>query len=112
MVYRTIIGAVPSKSNQYRFAGNRMYKSAHVKQYEKDFAKQWVNGGMVKGFFELRVIAHMRNNRQDLDGCFKILLDNLERVGAIENDCFCVKIYAEKHITELDPKVEITIKQH
>lgn len=103
---------MPSKSNSYRISGNRLYKSAEVKQYEKDFAKQWVNGGMIKGFFELRVIAHMRNNRADLDGVFKVLLDNLEKVGAIENDCFCVKIYAEKHITETDPRVDITIKKH
>lgn len=54
----------------------------------------------------------MKNSRADLDGIFKVILDNLQRVGAIENDCYCVKIYAEKHITELEPRVDIVIKAH
>lgn len=109
---KTIYGSPPSKSNQYRISGSRLYKSPEVRRYEKDFAAQWVNGGMVKGFFELTLIAYMKNNRADLDGIFKVILDNLQRVGAIENDCYCVKIYAEKHITELEPRVDIIIKPH
>lgn len=107
---RTIYGSVPSKSNQYRISGSRLYKSTEVKRYEADFAKQWVNVGTIKGYFELRVIAHLKNSLQDLDGIFKVILDNLQRIGAITNDRNCVKIYAEKHIDKTNPRIELTIK--
>lgn len=110
-IQATIYGNVPSKSNAYRISGNRLYKTDRCKQYELDFRRQWVNKGQIKGWFEISLIYKLKDNRQDLDGCFKVVLDCLQKVGAIENDNKCVKIYAEKHISEIQ-RVDILIKEH
>lgn len=107
---QTIYGQVVSKSNAYRISGNRLYKSAECRKYERDFAKQWTNKGMIKGDFILSMTAYMRDSRIDLDGCFKVILDSLQKAGAIENDRHCVGIIAFKNIDKDVPRIFIKLQ--
>lgn len=107
---QTIIGNVPSKSNQYRISGNRLYKTKAVKDYERGFALQYKRHETIRGGFGLSIKAYLVNNRQDLDNLLKVCLDMLESVGAIENDSFCERIEATKFIDKTNPRIEIELK--
>jgi len=110
-VSRTIFGQIPSKSNGYRFGKGRVYKSSEVKQYEADFAKQWVRTDTIEGYFELTAIVYFRSDRSDLDGALKCTLDMLQKVGAIKNDNKCIKLHFEKRIDKANPRIELTLKK-
>jgi Holliday junction resolvase RusA-like endonuclease len=108
-----VFGSIPSKSNQYIIAGNRLIKSAKVKQYEESFAIQckFYRNANIDTAFEIEVDAYLANPRQDLDGIMKILMDSLQSVKAISNDNLAYKITARKFIDKVSPRVEFQIKQ-
>jgi Holliday junction resolvase RusA-like endonuclease len=45
----------------------------------------------------------------DLDNHCKVVLDCLQKAGAIVNDNKCVKIVAEKFIDKVNPRIEFKI---
>lgn len=109
----TIYGQVPSKSNGYRvtcIAGRgQLYKTKELKTYEKNFALQYKRHPKILGNFELIVSVYFRSNRSDLDGMFKVVLDCLQSVEAIDNDRYCTKIIATKFVDKQNPRVEIIL---
>jgi Holliday junction resolvase RusA-like endonuclease len=111
--YQVIHGVCPSKSNQYRIGNKRFYKSKEVKDYEASFNYQCdlYRHTKIEGEFEFYVRAYLKNNRQDLDGIFKILLDNLQRMGIISNDNLCKKIDAEKYHDAVNPRIEFFLNE-
>lgn len=113
--WQTIIGHVPSKSNNYKI----IYKGGHpsidksesVKKYEQDFYMQIgkYRNMMISGFFELHIRAYFETMSPDLDNCLKTVLDCLQYTKTIKNDNKCVKIIAEKFIDKNNPRIEFRL---
>jgi len=106
---------VPSKANAYKivsFNGHySLAKGKKLKEYEKSFFLQcpYRNVNITK-FFSIDIEVFYANNRKDLDGCFKIILDCLQQCNVIKNDRECVEIHAKKMVDKINPRVHITIK--
>ena len=109
----TIYGQVPSKSNGYRIITIRghgsLAKTKELKEYEANFALQYKRHNKILGNFEVEVDVYFRSNRSDLDGMFKVFLDCLQKVEAIDNDRYCMKIVARKFVDKLNPRLEFKI---
>lgn len=110
-----IYGQVPSKSNGYRvgtIAGRaQLYKTKELRLYEKNFGLQYRRHNKILGNFEVEVDVYFRSNKSDLDGMFKVFLDCLQAVDAIDNDRYCMKIVARKFIDKENPRIEFELKQ-
>ena len=107
-----ICGTIPSKSNSYKVSRRGMYKSPQLVQYEQSFALQllqYQKQETIMGDFAIEVDVYYESKRADLDGCFKILFDSLQKNSVIDNDRKCMKIIAQRHIDKLNPRVEFTI---
>lgn len=112
-VYQTIHGLIPSKSNGYVITANRLIKSAAVRKYEEKFYIQChhYRNKNIEGYFELHAKVFFSSERSDLDGCFKLLLDCLQKAKAIKNDNRCTKIIAEKFLDKANPRIEFMLKE-
>lgn len=111
-----IYGSIPSKSNSYKIVTlcghGSLAKQKVLKDYEKDFYKQCsLRDKQISGFFKIDVDVYFANNRKDLDGSFKILLDCLQGCKAIKNDRQCMEINARKLIDKLNPRIEFIIEE-
>ena len=108
-----IYGQVPSKSNGYRIISIRghgsLAKTKELKEYESNFALQYKRHNKILGNFEVEVDVYFRSNRSDLDGMFKVFLDCLQKVEAIDNDRYCMKIVARKFVDKENPRLEFKI---
>ena len=115
--WQTILGQIPSKSNQYeiiRVAGRPgLKKSTTTLHYEKSFYMQAskYRGLNIDGLFELHVKVYYPTMSPDLDNCFKCLLDCLQYSLAIRNDNSCVKILGEKFIDKNNPRIEFRLTE-
>lgn len=111
-----IYGQVPSKSNGYRvgtIAGRaQLYKTKELRLYEKNFGLQYRRHKKILGNFEVEVDVYFRSNKSDLDGMFKVFLDCLQMVDAIDNDRYCMKIVARKFVDKENPRIEFEIKPY
>ena len=99
-----IRGTCPSKSNCYRIGDRLLYKTKALTTYENNFyiqCRQYRNVD-IRGYFELHVRVFYPNQRADLDNAMKIILDCLQKAGAIKNDNKCIKIVAEKFLDKWD----------
>lgn len=112
----TIYGQAPSKSNGYRIISIRghgsLAKTKELKEYEKNFCLQFGKCEQIMGNFGVEVDVYFRSNRSDLDGMFKVFLDCLQKVGAIENDRYCMSIKARKFVDKDNPRLEFKIIPH
>lgn len=114
---QTIYGQCPSKSNCYRivtFNGHgSLAKTQALKKYENDFFIQcnYYRNKNIAGYFELYVDVYYPDQRSDLDNAFKVVLDCLQKVGAIKNDNKAVKIVAQKFLDKKEPRIEFLIKE-
>ena len=110
MTWHRVIGQIPSKSNLYRISGGRMYKAEEVTKYELAFAAQTrhLRDAMI-GDFEVELRAYFPDKRQDLDGCFKVFFDCLQKIGAIQNDRKCQAIQAWRHVDKQNPRIEFKL---
>lgn len=111
----TILGDTPSKANSYRVitikGHGSLGKTQSLKAYEKSFYLQCPCRGVnITDFFTIDLDVFYANNRKDLDGCFKIILDCLQMCQVIKNDRECVEIHARKMLDATNPRVEITIR--
>lgn len=111
-----IYGSIPSKSNSYKIVSlcghGALAKQKVLKEYEQNFYKQCsLRDKKIGGFFKIDVDVYFANNRKDLDGSFKILLDCLQSCKAIINDRQCVEIHARKLIDKINPRVEFIIEE-
>lgn len=106
----TIKGQVPSKSNGYRIARNRLFKSQELRQYEESFS--WQSAKVLQEFhdkFGITLTVYFQSNRSDLDNAAKVILDCLQKSGIIKNDRNCWQLQMTKQIDKLNPRVEILI---
>jgi len=108
----TIIGQVPSKSNGYRIANNRLYKSVELKEYEVGFEWQIRKHKVttITEPFEIWIDVYFRSNRSDLDNAAKVILDCLQKAEIIANDRLCSVLAMRKFIDKLNPRIEFEIK--
>lgn len=110
---QVIQGVCPSKSNCYRIGHKGLFKTPALTKYENAFYLQCnhYRNKKIAGLFELYLDVHYPANRADLDNALKIVLDCLQKVGAIVNDNKCVKIVAQKFISKDNPRIEFELKQ-
>lgn len=110
----TIKGQVPSKSNGYRIANNRMFKSIELKSYEASFEwqikKHVKENESVEVPFQIWIEVYFQSNRSDLDNSAKVILDCLQTSGVIKNDRLCSVLVMRKHIDKENPRIEFEIK--
>jgi len=106
----TIKGQVPSKSNGYRIANNRLFKSKELKEFEQSFAWQSAKAlNEFNGKFGITMKVYFQSNRSDLDNAAKVILDCLQTSGIIKNDRNCWQLQMTKEIDKLNPRVELFI---
>jgi Holliday junction resolvase RusA-like endonuclease len=114
---QVIFGTIPSKSNSYKIIkiGNisSLGKTTSLKKYEKDFYIQCnvYRDKNIEGYFEFYADVYYPNQRSDLDGCMKVVLDCLQKVKAIKNDNRCVKILLRKFLDKDKPRIEFILKE-
>ena len=111
----TIAGSVPSKINSYRIVTvgghGSLAKTDALKKYETAFYLQMgrYRGLGIQGLFELHADIYWSSMSHDLDNALKIILDCLQRGGAIRNDNRCTHIVERKFIDKRNPRVEFRI---
>lgn len=110
----TILGQVPSKSNGYKIANNRLYKSKELIEYENKF--KWLlalakgkPSEPIKDKFAIEILVYFQSNRSDLDNSAKIILDCLQNCNVIENDRLCHRLLMYKFIDKENPRIEFEI---
>lgn len=105
-----IYGIVPSKSNGYKPIEKGMVKKQHIKEYERIFAIQYrLIQPMIKGKFALVMDVYFPSEAHDLDGALKIVLDMLQKIGAVKNDNKNYKLIIDKYIDKANPRIELEI---
>lgn len=113
--WQTILGQAPSKSNSYRLikinGHASMKRSDAIVKYEDSFYMQMgtYRNLDVTGYFELHIRVYFTTMSHDLDNSLKVVLDCLQRAGAVKNDNRCVKIIADKFLDKLNPRVEFRL---
>lgn len=118
MEYEVIRSQIISKSNGYQAVpdgqgGRRITKSAQVRAYEKEFARQCsiYRDRNISRPFILHLVVYESSWAYDLDGAFKVLLDMLQTVHAIKNDNLCVGIHAVKRIDRDNPRILYALQE-
>ena len=118
LIWETIMGQVPSKSNSYMAVpdsagGRRLIKNSQVRDYERSFASQCrlYKGKNICRPFNLHAVVYESTTAYDLDNAFKAVLDCLQYVGAITNDNLCMAIHARKVIDRSNPRVAFAIEE-
>ena len=110
-----ILGTAPSKSNCYKIVklGNRcgMAKQNNLYAYEKSFLTQMsqYDYDTIEGEFKFVIHVYYPNRRSDLDNSLKVVLDCLQKCGAIKNDNKTMEISAFKHLDKTNPRIEFDI---
>ena len=110
-----ITGNTPSKSNCYKVIrlGNRcsLGKQKHLKSYEDSFMVQMLNYkyDLIETEFKFIIDVYYDSRRPDLDNSLKVVLDCLQKAGAIKNDNKAMEIVAKKHLDKENPRVKFTI---
>ena len=118
LLWETIHGQVPSKSNSYlavpdSAGGRRIIKNDKVRDYERSFARQCTlyKGRHICRPFNLHAVVYESTHSYDLDNAFKSILDCLQYAGAITNDNLCIGINARKAIDRQNPRVTFAIEE-
>ena len=113
----TILGQVPSKSNSYKVVTlgghGSLARTDALVRYAANFYMQMgrYRSLGVQGMFELHADVYFTTMSHDLDNSLKVLLDCLQKGGAIRNDNRCVKIVVRKFIDRNNPRVELQITE-
>lgn len=111
----TIVGQVPSKSNGYRIINTgghaSLKKSDALTRYETAFYMQMgvYRNLHIDGLFELHMDVYFTSMSHDLDNSLKVVLDSLQKGGAIKNDNRCTHIVARKFIDKANPRIEFRL---
>ena len=110
-----ITGNCPSKSNCYKVIrlGSKcsLGKQKHLKSYENSFKLQMLNYKykLIETEFKFIIDVYYNSRRPDLDNALKVVLDCLQKAGAIKNDNKCLEIVARKHLDKENPRVKFSI---
>jgi Holliday junction resolvase RusA-like endonuclease len=59
--------------------------------------------------FKFIIDVYYDSRRPDLDNALKVVLDCLQKAGAIVNDNKAMEIIARKHLDKENPRVKFTI---
>ena len=59
--------------------------------------------------FKFIIDVYYDSRRPDLDNSLKVVLDCLQKAGAIKNDNRCLEIIAKKHLDKDNPRVKFSI---
>ena len=109
-MHTVIHGTPPSKSNSYRIAGNRLYKTKALQDYESSFFIQCnLRKKRIGCYFKIEIDVYYPSERADLDNSLKVVMDCLQECGAIVNDRKCVEIIARKFKDPRSPRIEFTL---
>lgn len=79
----------PSTNKLWRYFRGRVVLSKEAQMYIKDvgYLVARVQPYKKSSRLQAEMIVHAKDNRKrDLDNCFKIVLDSLEKAGIFEND--------------------------
>ena len=108
---QVIFGNVPSKSNSYIIAGNRLIKSKKLTAYEKAFYIQCnhYRDKNIDGYFRFHMDVFYSSQRLDIDNSTKIVLDCMQHVKAIRNDNKCTELFIRKFLDKQNPRIEFKI---
>lgn len=121
IVNMEVPGHPPAKSSRRRifWVGKKgkqrpiIVSSAEVKSYEKEFEKYVRDEDKVLGEWDgglcVKIVAWMKDKRQDLDSVPKVLLDLLQAHKVIKNDNRVSELYVKRFIDKEKPRVQITI---
>jgi len=110
-----ITGNTPSKSNCYKVIklGSKcsLGKQKHLKSYENSFKLQMLQYkyDLIETEFKFIIDVYYDSRRPDLDNALKVVLDCLQKAGAIKNDNKCLEIIARKHLDKENPRVKFSI---
>jgi len=111
----TITGNCPSKSNCYKVIklGSKcsLGKQKHLKSYENSFKLQMLQYKyeLIETEFKFIIDVYYNSRRPDLDNALKVVLDCLQKAGAIKNDNKCIEIVAKKHLDKDNPRIIFSI---
>lgn len=112
MIEETIYGLCPSKSNSYRIGHRGLFKTKALTDYEAKFYIQCKNRDkLISGYFQMQMEVFYPNERSDLDGALKVVMDCLQKCKVIKNDNRCVKLVIEKFLDPKNPRIEIKISE-
>lgn len=75
--------------------------------YGREIKAQWP-GEPLKGDITLNVLFYFKDNRKDIDGCLKALLDSIEGI-MYENDRQITELHVFKEIDKDNPRTEVHI---
>ena len=110
-----ITGNCPSKSNCYKVIklGSKcsLGKQKHLKSYENSFMLQMLQYqyNLIDTEFKFIIDVYYNSRRPDLDNALKVVLDCLQKAGAIKNDNKCIEIVAKKHLDKENPRIIFSI---
>ena len=110
-----ITGNCPSKSNCYKVIklGSKcsLGKQKHLKSYENSFKLQMLQYKyeLIETEFKFIIDVYYDSRRPDLDNALKVVLDCLQKAGAIKNDNKCIEIVAKKHLDKENPRIIFSI---
>lgn len=117
METETIFGQIVAKANHYKAVpdhdgGRRIIKDETIRAYERSFMEQChlYKNKAINVPFTLFVKVYHSSMRFDIDNSLKTLLDCLQYVKAITDDCLCMKIVAEKAIDRRNPRLTFSIE--
>lgn len=117
IVREIILGEVVGKANHYMAVpdgkgGRRIIKDDKIRAYERTFFEQChvYRGRKINVHFSLSVDVWYSSPRFDLDNSLKTILDCLQYCDCITDDNLCFSIDARKHLTLLQPRVELTLE--
>jgi Holliday junction resolvase RusA-like endonuclease len=91
-----------------------MVKAKDLRHYEKDFLKQVpprVKGLMLEKPLNFIIDVYYPNRRSDLDNCFKVVLDCLQKAEVIKNDNKVIQIIARKFIDPANPRIDFKVEE-
>lgn len=114
----TILGNVPSKANCYRVitinGHGSLGKTKALSAYERDFFLQvgHYRDLRIDDLFGITLDVYYPSMRSDLDNSLKVILDCLQKAGAILNDNKCVSIDARKFVDKENPRIEFALQTY
>lgn len=90
-----------------------MFKKEHIKEYEKSFAIQYrLWHKRIEGKFKLTMDVYFPSEQHDIDGVLKVVLDCLQKIGAVKNDKMCYRLERiDKHIDKINPRIEFEVNE-
>jgi len=64
---------------------------------------------LIETEFKFIIDVYYDSRRPDLDNALKVVLDCLQKAGAIKNDNKCIEIVAEKNLDKENPRIIFSI---